>query len=125
MDPQRLSPGEKSSNELERNSPETEETTFAPIASPPTHQDSRNATTGRRLSRASHSLERSWSLNDGVSVPGDDSKEKDVEQSRNDANSDDGYVVSWDEFDPMNPRNMSKARKWVIVIIVSTGSLCV
>jgi hypothetical protein len=36
-----------------------------------------------------------------------------------------GYVVGWEENDVMNPRNMNKARKWMIVIIVSMGSLCV
>ncbi|PYH50083.1 MFS transporter [Aspergillus saccharolyticus JOP 1030-1] len=35
------------------------------------------------------------------------------------------FTVSWDENDPMNPRNMSKARRWLITTIVSLGSLCV
>lgn len=39
----------------------------------------------------------------------------------------DPYEVHWDggDDDPLNPRSMSKARKWVIVIIVSASSLCV
>ena len=36
------------------------------------------------------------------------------------------FEVHWDgDNDPMNPRSMSKARKWVIVLIVSATSLCV
>lgn len=36
------------------------------------------------------------------------------------------YEVNWDgENDPMNPRSMSKARKWLIVWIVSFSSACV
>ena len=36
------------------------------------------------------------------------------------------FEVQWDgDDDPMNPRNMSKVRKWVIVAIVSAGSTCV
>ncbi|RDW85971.1 hypothetical protein BP5796_04296 [Coleophoma crateriformis] len=35
------------------------------------------------------------------------------------------FTVSFDEDDPMNPRNMHTLKRWVIVIIVSFGSLCV
>jgi hypothetical protein len=35
------------------------------------------------------------------------------------------YVVSFDMNPSMDPRNMDYARKWVIVLIVSLGSLCV
>ncbi|KAI9877664.1 MAG: hypothetical protein M1830_003183 [Pleopsidium flavum] len=36
------------------------------------------------------------------------------------------FEVHWDgEDDPMNPRSISKLRKWLIVIIVSSSSLCV
>lgn len=36
------------------------------------------------------------------------------------------YEVTWDgEADPENPRTMSKARKWLIVMITSTSSTCV
>ena len=33
--------------------------------------------------------------------------------------------VGWDERDPEDPRSMSKAQKWLIVLIGSTASLCV
>ena len=36
------------------------------------------------------------------------------------------FEVKWDgEDDPMNPRSMNRVRKWIIVVIVSTSSLCV
>jgi hypothetical protein len=39
----------------------------------------------------------------------------------------DPFEVQWDggETDRMNPRSMSYARKWVIVLVVSASSLCV
>jgi len=36
------------------------------------------------------------------------------------------FDVKWDgDHDPMDPRNMGTARKWMIVVILSTSSLCV
>ena len=36
------------------------------------------------------------------------------------------FEVQWDGgSDPMNPRSMSKPRKWLVVILVSMSSLCV
>ena len=36
------------------------------------------------------------------------------------------FEVRWDgDEDPINPRNMGTARKWMIVLLVSTSSLCV
>ena len=36
------------------------------------------------------------------------------------------FVCQWDgDQDPLNPRSMSTAKKWVIVIIVSLSSMCV
>lgn len=39
----------------------------------------------------------------------------------------DPFEVHWDggDSDPMNPRRHSKARKWVVVLLVSASSLCV
>ncbi|KAL4987530.1 major facilitator superfamily domain-containing protein [Aspergillus falconensis] len=75
-------------------------------------------------STLSRPVERSWSLNDGYSC----NNEVDAEASTGkphgtEASSD--FVVRWDENDPMNPRNFNAVRKWMIVIICSTGSLCV
>ena len=39
---------------------------------------------------------------------------------------DKAYEVSWDgDHDPLSPKSMSKARKWLIVAIASTSSTCV
>ena len=39
----------------------------------------------------------------------------------------DHFEVHWDggDSDPMNPRSMSMARKWAVVLIVSAASVCV
>ncbi|KAJ5169286.1 uncharacterized protein N7500_002069 [Penicillium coprophilum] len=109
----------KSDDELDRS--KSEDVTYAPITSPGTHDES-SAPLQRQSSNASKSvksLERSWSLNDGVSIGGHEVNEAAV------PNDDAAYIVGWEENDPMNPRNMSKARRWLITIIVSMGSLCV
>lgn len=36
------------------------------------------------------------------------------------------FQVQWDgRDDPMNPKNLSKGKKWMVVLIVSAGSTCV
>lgn len=36
------------------------------------------------------------------------------------------FEVTWDgDDDPMNPKSMAYARKWIIVVILSASSLCV
>ncbi|KAJ5573506.1 uncharacterized protein N7459_007933 [Penicillium hispanicum] len=37
----------------------------------------------------------------------------------------DAFLVEWAEDDTENPRNMSRFKRWLIVLIVSNGSLCV
>lgn len=39
----------------------------------------------------------------------------------------DQFDVQWEdgEKDPLNPRSMSKAKKWLVVLIVSASSFCV
>jgi hypothetical protein len=40
------------------------------------------------------------------------------------SNADDQYLVEWDEgHDPLNPKNFRTASKWLMVTIVSAGSL--
>ncbi|KAJ5375182.1 hypothetical protein N7517_007188 [Penicillium concentricum] len=114
-----IPPSGKSDDELD--STKSEDVTYAPITSPGTHDES-SAPLQKQRSNASKSvksLERSWSLNDGVSVGGHEVNETAV------PNDDAAYTVGWEENDPMNPRNMSKARRWLVVIIISMGSLCV
>jgi hypothetical protein len=62
-------------------------------------------------------------LHDGVGIGGDKFEGQGNGEAGSDGETD--YVVGWEENDVMNPRNMKKGRKWLIVIIVSTGSLCV
>ena len=72
------------------------------------------------------SLERSWSLNDGVSLGGNVYEEEAGEAAGQEVpENEPAYTVGWDASDPMNPRSMRKARKWLIVVIVSLGSICV
>ncbi|BCS06776.1 hypothetical protein ALUC_11157S [Aspergillus luchuensis] len=99
---------------------------FAPITA-------RNSSYEERLRRhhsaSSHPLERNWSLNDGYSIQNADEEavaervlsNKDEEVS----DASEGFVVSWDDNDRMNPRNFNTVRRWLIVIICSAGSLCV
>jgi hypothetical protein len=43
-----------------------------------------------------------------------------------DAVNDKEFEVAWDgDDDPMNPRSMPYARKWIIIMILSASSLCV
>ncbi|KAJ5344946.1 hypothetical protein N7541_007442 [Penicillium brevicompactum] len=119
----RYNPGEKteradsvpSESELDRS--KSEDVTFAPIATTAVHDGAPLQTQRSNAGKSMRSIERSWSLNDGTSVTGNE-----VEAG---ADEDTGYTVGWDENDPENPRNMSKARRWLIVVIVSLGSLCV
>ncbi|KAJ5745657.1 hypothetical protein N7520_010839 [Penicillium odoratum] len=118
---------EKSCEELNRIKSETEGTGFSPITHVATndeHHDAADKRLSRRSRSRSQSLERSWSLNDGVSI-GDEELEGEANEAGQDEDEDREYTVRWDENDPMNPRNMSKARRWMIVVIVSSGSLCV
>lgn len=125
MDAEQTSPEEKPSDELDRGKAEDEDATFAPINCPPTNEDRRDMGIRRKRSSASRSLERSWSLNDGTSIGGNEFEEEEADEAGREPDTDAGYTVGWEENDAMNPRTMSKARKWLIVIIVSTGSLCV
>lgn len=43
-----------------------------------------------------------------------------------DADSEKKFEVTWDgDNDPMSPKSMSLARKWVIVLVMASSSLCV
>lgn len=77
----------------------------------------------RRSSATSRSIERSWSLNDGYSCCGGYEEPKNDEAQEGTQGSE--YTVGWDEDDPENPRNFKTLRRWMIVLICSSGSLCV
>ncbi|KAL4735073.1 major facilitator superfamily domain-containing protein [Aspergillus similis] len=95
---------------------------FEPIK-PATTTD--NSQLQKLHSTSSRPVERSWSLNDGYRC----NNEVDMEVNTGDPQGTEvtasDFVVRWDENDPMNPRNFNKVRRWLIVIICSTGSLCV
>ena len=53
-------------------------------------------------------------------------EDKELQESAEEADESMEFEVKWDgELDPENPRMMSRARKWLIVIIASTSSTCV
>lgn len=116
---------ERSEDDIGLEQTKSEDATFAPIVAPEEHRDPQLKKVRSNLSRT-RSLERSWSLNDGVSLGGNGYEEDAGEAAGQEMPEDEaGYTVGWDAGDPSNPRNMSKARRWLIVIIVSLGSLCV
>ncbi|OOF90786.1 hypothetical protein ASPCADRAFT_58544 [Aspergillus carbonarius ITEM 5010] len=100
--------------------------TFAPISARISSQEDRLR---RHQSASSHPLERSWSLNDGYSFHTTDEEaaaERVIGRKEGGATDEtDDFIVSWDEDDPINPRNFNTLRRWLIVIICSSGSLCV
>ena len=54
------------------------------------------------------------------------SKDEDAQDVESLQTSEKQYEVQWDgDLDPGNPKSMRKARKWLIVLIVSSCSLCV
>ena len=97
---------------------------FAPINGPSQTRSRSNSLARAPTSMRSVSRTRS---NNGYGCGPDDSEESsgDVEQGAQTEK--DPYEVRWDggDNDPMNPRSMAFARKWVVVIIVSASSLCV
>lgn len=99
---------------------------FAPInlassrtSRPDSHEKTQSKTTSLRSIRRSRS-------NNGYGCDVDDSEEAvDVETAGE--NGVDPYEVHWEngDKDPLNPRSMSYARKWLVVIIVAASSFCV
>lgn len=72
--------------------------------------------------RSLHS-HRSYPASDGYTCFAED----DERPSKSTGDTDgEPFLVGWDgDADPMNPRSMSKLRRWIIVLIVSSSSLCV
>ena len=80
----------------------------------------------RRASGHSASLIRSRSYGDGhvYTAFGKDEEVSTKEPAEQETEKE--FEVQWDgDDDPMNPRCMSKTRKWIIVLIVSAGASCV
>jgi hypothetical protein len=110
-----MSPTDDSTLDL----PPTKE--FEPISG--TH--SRTQPRARAGSMSLRSMSRTRS-NNGYGC--DDNEEDDTtEEEAGGATEKDPFEVHWDngDEDPLCPRSMSLARKWLVVIIVSASSLCV
>lgn len=109
---------------------ESSPTTYEPISGPPVQgPNGPHLTAQRTLSRSSSRLGNpcACSLSDGYSRTGADD-EGDIENSEQGTGPEQEpeFLVKWDDGnDPMNPRNMSLLRRWLIVSVVSMGSACV
>ncbi len=58
--------------------------------------------------------------------PGPDAGPEDAKEVVVEGSQDKPFEVGWDgPDDPMNPKNMRTARKWLVVITLAVGSLCV
>lgn len=64
-------------------------------------------------------LARCYTLNDGYSCCfADEEAPPPTELQRT-------FTVDWDIDDQANPRNLPLSRRWLVVIVMSLGSLCV
>ena len=75
----------------------------------------------------SYSLHTTRSYGDGYGYTSfGDGEEPRVADGEQDGDPEKQFEVQWDgDNDPMNPRSRSKPRKWLVVLLVSTSSLCV
>ena len=74
----------------------------------------------------SSSLHRSKSYGDGHGYTAFGEDEEAPAKNENGEDLEQEFEVQWDgDHDPMNPRNMTNGRKWIVVAIVSAGSTCV
>lgn len=80
------------------------------------------ALTPTKSFRSVHS-HRSYPASDGYTCFTDDHEPPNKSTGNTDG---EPFLVGWDgDADPMNPRSMSTFRRWIIVLIVSSSSLCV
>ena len=87
---------------------------------------SQSGTTNLIPTKSARSLHshRSYTAKDGY-VSYNDPEDEQPSNSSGDTSSE-HFLVKWDgDNDPMNPRSMSKLRRWIVVLIVSSSSLCV
>ena len=74
----------------------------------------------------SSSLHRSKSYGDGHGYTAFGEDEEAPRKTEEGEDPEKEFEVQWDgDHDPMNPRNMRTGRKWIVVAIVSAGSICV
>ena len=88
-----------------------------------------NPQTPKVLSRSGSkpaSLQHTRSYGDGHGFTYFSDDESHAVEARRRDNSEREFEVQWDgDSDPANPRRMSKLRKWMVVLIVSSSSACV
>lgn len=100
---------------------------FAPISGTGSRAQSRSNSRARGGSLSLRSISRTRSHN-GY---GCDDNDEDTTEGEGDveggAVEKDPFEVRWEngDNDPLNPRSLTLARKWLVVIIVSASSLCV
>lgn len=108
-----------------------QEKRFEPLQPPQTREQDHDANAGSRTSSARSarsSLERTCSITDGYShhAVDHDTLQEPSDEEKALPKPGEEFVVKWDgPSDPANPRNMHVARKWVIVVVLSLGSICV
>ncbi len=100
-------------------------TAFEPLrGGAPQARDAGQRTTSRNRPLSLRSS-RSYGGEDGYGCMSEDAHVE-IRENAESHDPEKEFEVRWDgDNDPMNPRSMSKPRKWLIVVIVSSCSLCV
>ena len=99
-----------------------------PVQPPATlgNASSRSGNHGCRQINPYSLLELPRSNEDGHRFTASTNDDKESRKPAEEADERSKFEVKWDgELDPENPRTMSQARKWLIVMIASTSSTCV
>jgi hypothetical protein len=93
---------------------------FVPISTRPVSRVTSTQQVVRRTTTRASS--RYHGGNDGYSVFEESDQDLEREESAEQA-----FEVQWEggDADPLNPRRMSRLRKWLIVLVISASSLCV
>jgi hypothetical protein len=100
---------------------------FQPISTNASKAASRSNSHARNGPTSLRSLSRARSNNGYGCDDMPDSSQEDVGDVEVGGQQKDPWEVRWDggDSDPGNPRSMTMARRWLVVIIVSASSLCV
>jgi hypothetical protein len=84
---------------------------------------------GHRQSKSLRSLHSHHSYTDGYTYTAHDEEQRPKISRRGTektSSSEDHFTVTWDgDSDPLNPRSMTKGRRWAILLICAASSLCV
>jgi hypothetical protein len=81
------------------------------------------ATLAKTKSLRSIHSHRSYAASDGYTCFPEQDERPNISSG---GTAEDAFLVQWDgDADPLNPRSMTKLRRWLIVLIISSSSLCV